>query len=146
MTTTPRMETVPMRWRIASTAAASAPFFSPRPTQRPAAIAAASVTRTSSIARLRSGASWRTGNTSGITFGSLMHPNHRLKDVDADLVARRDDYPILAERTYLVSHSLGAMHRGTRDRLAAYADSWATEGVVAWEHWIGDMARVGDLV
>src|SRR3954471_20397747 len=59
MTTTPRMETVPMRWRIASTAAASAPFLSPRPTHRPAAIAAASVTRTSSMARLRSGASRR---------------------------------------------------------------------------------------
>ena len=44
-----------MRWRIASTAAPSALFLSPRPTHRPAAIAAASVTRTSSRARLRSG-------------------------------------------------------------------------------------------
>src|SRR4051812_13317651 len=41
--------------RIALTATASAPFLSPRPTQRAAAIAAASVTRTSSRARLRSG-------------------------------------------------------------------------------------------
>ena len=57
MTTTPRIDTVPMSWRIASTAAPSPPFLSPRPTQRPAAIAAASVTRTSSSARLRSGAS-----------------------------------------------------------------------------------------
>ena len=57
ITTTPRIETVPMSWRIASTAAPSPPFLSPRPTQRPAAIAAASVTRTSSIARFRSGAS-----------------------------------------------------------------------------------------
>src|SRR3954452_6193647 len=56
MTTTPFMLTVPMRARIASTAAPSPPFLSPRPTQRPAAIAAASVTRTSSRARLRSGA------------------------------------------------------------------------------------------
>ena len=43
--------------RIALTATPSAPFLSPRPTQRPAAIAAASVTRTSSRARLRSGES-----------------------------------------------------------------------------------------
>ena len=57
ITTTPRIETVPMSWRIASTAAPSPPFLSPRPTHRPAAIAAASVTRTSSMARLRSGAS-----------------------------------------------------------------------------------------
>src|SRR5215210_3029362 len=42
--------------RIALTATPSAPFLSPRPTHRPAAIAAASVTRTSSRARLRSGA------------------------------------------------------------------------------------------
>ena len=57
ITTTPRIATVPISRRIASTAAASAPFLSPRPTQRPAAIAAASVTRTSSSARLRSGVS-----------------------------------------------------------------------------------------
>jgi hypothetical protein len=40
--------------RIASTAAPSASFFWPRPIQRAAEIAAASVTRTSSNARLRS--------------------------------------------------------------------------------------------
>ena len=67
-------------------------------------------------------------------------------DIHQDLVARREDYPILARRTYLVSHSLGAMHRGTRDRLADYADVWATDGVVAWEQWIAEMARVADLV
>src|SRR3954454_4784392 len=42
---------------MALTAAPSAPFLSPRPTHRPAAMAAASVTRTSSSARLRSGRS-----------------------------------------------------------------------------------------
>src|SRR4051794_4860402 len=56
MTTTPFMLTVPIKARMASTAAPSPPFLSPRPTHRPAAIAAASVTRTSSRARLRSGA------------------------------------------------------------------------------------------
>ena len=49
------MVTVPSTARMAETAAPSAPFLSPRPTQREAASAAASVTRTSSIARLRSG-------------------------------------------------------------------------------------------
>ena len=43
---------------MASTAAPSAPSLSPRPIQRAAARAAASVTRTSSMARLRSGACW----------------------------------------------------------------------------------------
>src|ERR671920_276237 len=55
MTTVPFMPIVEIITRIALTATASAPFLSPRPTQRPAAMAAASVTRTSSRARLRSG-------------------------------------------------------------------------------------------
>ena len=55
MTTTPFIDTDAISWRIALTAAPSAPFLSPRPTHRPAAIAAASVTRTSSSARFRSG-------------------------------------------------------------------------------------------
>ena len=44
------IDTVPISARIASTAAPSPPIFSPRPTHRPAAIAAASVTRTNSSA------------------------------------------------------------------------------------------------
>src|SRR5918995_7304827 len=56
MTTQPAIDTVSITVRIASTAAWSAAFLSPRPIHRPAAIAAASVTRTSSSARLRSGA------------------------------------------------------------------------------------------
>jgi len=55
ITTMPSMLTVSSRLRIASTAAPSAAFLSPRPTHFDAARAADSVTRTSSIARLRSG-------------------------------------------------------------------------------------------
>src|SRR6476659_1397245 len=53
------MDTELTNSRMASTAAPSPPSLSPRPTQRPAAIAPASVTRTSSRARFRSGASRR---------------------------------------------------------------------------------------
>ena len=63
-----------------------------------------------------------------------------------DLLARRDDYPILKTKTYLINNSLGAMHRGVRDRLDEYADLWATEGVVAWSTWLPEMVRVADLV
>ena len=63
-----------------------------------------------------------------------------------DLLVRRSDYPILATSTYLVSHSLGAMHRGAREGMTRYADEWATRGVVAWEHWLEEMTRVADLV
>src|SRR6478672_9025005 len=57
ITTTPSISTVASMCRIASTAAWSAASLSPKPTQRAEASAAASVTRTSSSARLRSGAS-----------------------------------------------------------------------------------------
>jgi len=55
MTTTPFIDTESSIARMPSTAAWSAAILSPRPTQRPAPSAAASVTRTSSIARFLSG-------------------------------------------------------------------------------------------
>lgn len=65
---------------------------------------------------------------------------------DADLLARRDEFPILATSTYLVSNSLGAMPRGTYDALHEYADRWATEGVVAWNAWLPLVREVGDML
>lgn len=62
-----------------------------------------------------------------------------------DLVAGRADFPVLARSTYLVSHSLGAMHRGSAQRLAQYAQTWATRGVEAWRDWLPEMVRVADL-
>src|SRR5215217_981234 len=64
ITTTPVIETEPSTWRMASTAAWSTASLSPKPILRAAAMAAASVTRTSSRARLRSGASpWARAST-----------------------------------------------------------------------------------
>src|SRR5262245_35690453 len=54
MTTVPSMAMTPNAFFIASIAARSAAASSPRPMKRPEASAAASVTRTTSIARLRS--------------------------------------------------------------------------------------------
>jgi kynureninase len=48
------------------------------------------------------------------------------------LLAFRDEFPILGRTTYLVSNSLGAMPRSVPERLAEYADQWATLGVRAW--------------
>jgi kynureninase len=65
----------------------------------------------------------------------------------ADLLARRADYPILETSTaYLVNNSLGAVHRETRARLAAFADEWETQGASAWQDWFAEMSRVADLV
>lgn len=63
-----------------------------------------------------------------------------------DLLERRADYPILARKTYLASHTLGAMHRRTPERLAEFTAQWAEQGVVAWERWAPEVERVADLV
>src|SRR3954462_5772103 len=62
------------------------------------------------------------------------------------LLERRDDYPIVSRSTYLISNSLGAMHRETRKRLQDYAIRWDTEGVVAWKTWFPEMTHLANLV
>jgi kynureninase len=39
-----------------------------------------------------------------------------------ELAAWRREFPICEITTYLISNSLGAMPRGTKERLAAYAE------------------------
>lgn len=59
----------------------------------------------------------------------------------------RKEFPILAETTYLVTHSLGAMPRGVYAKLQAYADQWATRGVRAWaEGWWDSPLSVGNVL
>lgn len=66
---------------------------------------------------------------------------------DDPLSAWRDEFPILATSTYLVSHSLGAMPRAAAAHLQAYADTWATRGVRAWaEGWWDMPVSVGGQV
>jgi kynureninase len=63
------------------------------------------------------------------------------------LLSWRREFPILDTCTYLVSHSLGAMPRGVKDELAAYAAIWAERGVRAWaEGWWSMPVTVGDAV
>src|SRR4051794_34932861 len=64
-----------------------------------------------------------------------------------DLLAWRDEFPILNDSVYLISHSLGAMPRRTKDRLNEFADTWATRGIRAWEEgWWEMPVTVGNLV
>lgn len=63
------------------------------------------------------------------------------------LLELRAEFPILERTTYLVSNSLGAMPRAVGDRLAEYADRWATLGVRAWaKGWWEMPVRVGDEI
>ena len=59
---------------------------------------------------------------------TLVNYSHRVRD----LADYRDEFPILAETTYLVSHSLGAMPRKAADRLAEFARMWAERGIRSW--------------
>jgi kynureninase len=47
----------------------------------------------------------------------------------------------------MISHSLGAMPRRTRDRLTQFADEWDTRGIRAWEEgWWEMPVTVGNLI
>jgi kynureninase len=63
------------------------------------------------------------------------------------LLRFRGEFPILETTTYLVSNSLGAMPRTVPDRLAEYAEQWASRGVRAWsEGWWSMPVSVGDEI
>ena len=64
-----------------------------------------------------------------------------------DLSSWRSEFPIVETCTYLVSHSLGAMPRRTRDHLTAFADQWDHRGVRAWhEGWWEVGRETGNLL
>ncbi len=62
------------------------------------------------------------------------------------LLAWRAEFPILDNKVYLVNHSLGAMPRGVRDALQAYADRWSEDGIGAWETWFPMVKASGDRI
>jgi kynureninase len=64
-----------------------------------------------------------------------------------DLTAYRRRFPILAETTYLINHSLGAMPAAAEERLAEYARVWRTRGIRAWgDGWWTMPLDVGDQI
>jgi kynureninase len=64
-----------------------------------------------------------------------------------ELLKWRGEFPILDKTVYLISHSLGAMPRGTYQQLHDYAETWATRGVRAWaEGWWEMPVTIGDEV
>jgi kynureninase len=64
-----------------------------------------------------------------------------------ELLDYRSEFPILAETTYLINHSLGAMPAGAERRLREYAQTWATRGIRAWaEGWWDLPFTVGDRI
>ena len=65
----------------------------------------------------------------------------------AELQEYRERFPILAETTYLINHSLGAMPAAAEERVLEYARTWNTRGVRAWEEGWWDLPLVvGDQI
>ncbi len=57
---------------------------------------------------------------------------------------QRDEFPILATSTYLVSHSMGAAPLGAKSALERYWEQWASEGPEAWETWLPQIGEIAD--
>src|SRR5215207_1049226 len=65
----------------------------------------------------------------------------------SELLDYRERFPILAETTYLINHSLGAMPAAVAERVAEYARTWNARGVRAWEEgWWELPLTVGDQI
>ena len=82
-------------------------------------------------------------------------PRSRDQECGASLYSRpvpelqeyRERFPILAETTYLINHSLGAMPAAAEARVLEYAQAWNTRGVRAWEEGWWEMSlTVGDQI
>ena len=56
----------------------------------------------------------------------------------------RGEFPILANSTYMVSHSMGAAPWRAKAALDTYWDEWAAEGPEAWEGWLPRIAEIAD--
>lgn len=58
----------------------------------------------------------------------------------ADLLAHRDEFPLLSRSVYLNTCSLGARSERSRRRLGAYLDDWDALGARAWyRRWLGEL-------
>jgi kynureninase len=65
----------------------------------------------------------------------------------SEIESVRYRFPILAETTYLINHSLAAMPAAAEDRIAEYARMWKTRGIRSWgEGWWDMPLTVGDQV
>ncbi len=63
------------------------------------------------------------------------------------LLTWREEFPILAHTTYMISHSLSPMPRRAIAALAEYTHIWATRGIRAWEEgWWQMPMTCGNLI
>jgi len=63
-----------------------------------------------------------------------------------DLLSWRAKFPILASKTYLINNSLGAMPASVIESLREYTELWASQGVVAWDTWLPEVANTAAIL
>jgi len=61
--------------------------------------------------------------------------------LDRDLHSLRREFPVLEECLYLISNSLGAVPRRTKDHLLEFYTLWAEDGVSAWKKVWWDLSK-----
>lgn len=60
-----------------------------------------------------------------------------------ELLSYRDEFPILGQKTYLNSCSLGALSRRSMQRVSQFLEMWNEWGAQAWyDSWLGEIAQV----
>ncbi len=63
------------------------------------------------------------------------------------LLRYRSEFPILKNKNYLISNSLGAMPNSVYNRMNDYAEIWALKGAAAWnEEWWEMAIKTGDVI
>ncbi len=84
---------------------------------------------------------------SGVKKEETAQPPQRPEPTSDQLLAFREEFPILAKTTYLVSNSLGPMPRTVPEKLAEYARDWGELGVMAWNRgWWEQPVEVGNEI
>ncbi len=70
----------------------------------------------------------------------------RRADPEARLLAVRKDFPTLATKVHLISHSLGAMPGKAREALDEFTKRWVDDSIDAWHEWLPLVTRTGDEI
>ncbi len=66
---------------------------------------------------------------------------------EARLLETRSEFPTLAKKTHLISHSLGAMPARARRYVDEFMSQWQDDSIDAWHlHWLPAVEKLGDLI
>ena len=65
---------------------------------------------------------------------------------ESALLRWREEFPTLATSVHLISHSLGAMPKRARAKVAEYLDRWEHDSIEAWHEWLPYVTDFGDVI